>query len=535
MSLLSVSGLDFRYSSQSEPLFRAVSFEINAGDRIGLIGPNGSGKTTLLRIIAGELEGACGTIARRNGLRIIHVPQQCRASGEETLTEYAFEANRVLAETRREMHALEANLQQGDCAIRYAGLLDSYGEQGGFGFEAETERVLDGLGFDARERDLSIRRFSSGQRARAELARLLLTPGDLLLLDEPTNHLDLRTRRWLEGFLLQQDVACLMVSHDRAFLNNATKRIFEVRRGVFTGFEGNYESYRTQRALMERQAWERFEAHQRRLIAARQASERRMKVARRVAAAPSGTRANKDFYGHKAAKIARTARILRERVQREPAAHKPWQETPIRKLDFPNVSRSGEVVFRVERLSKVYDRKDLFQDLTFTVRRRARWAVVGPNGCGKTTLLRVLLGQVDPDAGTVLMGANVRLGYFAQEGENLDIRRSPLELCRTVYDVETQVRTILGCLRIRSEQATRPLATMSMGERGKTALARLLLSANVLLLDEPTNHLDLEAREAVEETLLQFPGTIVFVSHDEYFIDVLASDVLRLGEGGRDY
>ncbi len=529
MSLLSVSDLVFTYSSRSDPLFRGVTFEINPGDRIGLIGSNGSGKTTLLRILEGELEINAGTIAVRSGPRTAYVPQQCPARGDETLREYVLSANRALDGIRRQAAELEENLQHDESAIRYASVLDLYRDQGGFRFEAETDRVLEGLGFEARERHLQMAHLSSGQRARAELTRLLLTPGDLVLLDEPTNHLDIQARKWLEGYLSRLDAACLMVSHDRAFLNHAVTRIFEIRRGVFTVFEGNYESYREQRALRERQAWERFEARQRRLAAARQASERRMKLARKVAAAPLGVRPNKDFYGRKAAKVARTARILRQRSEREPVAEKPFQETPIPKLDFSNVPRASDVVLRVEGLSKAYGEKELFRGLEFSLRRGERLAVVGPNGCGKTTLLRILLGEVTPDSGVVHRGHNVRVGYYAQEGENLDARKSPLEVCRSVWEGETLVRTILGCLKVRGEQAVRPLATMSMGERGKVALARLLLSGiNVLLLDEPTNHLDIEAREAVEETLAQFPGTVLFVSHDEYLIDILADEVLKL-------
>ncbi|MBI4530688.1 MAG: ABC-F family ATP-binding cassette domain-containing protein [Candidatus Latescibacteria bacterium] len=319
----------------------------------------------------------------------------------------------------------------------------------------------------------------------------------------------------------------MIVSHDRAFLHRATTRIFELRRGSLTVFEGNYELYREQRALRERQEWENYETQQRRRVAAERAAEQRKQLARKVATAPKGIRENKDFYGRKAAKIQRTARILRERVLREPETAKPWQDHSMPVLHFPNIERTSETVLRGEGLSKAYDGKILFEDLGFSVRRGERLAIIGPNGTGKTTLLRVLLGEERPDRGDVQFGVRVKVGYYAQEGTNLDSSVSPLAFCRRVYEDETRVRTILGCLKLRGDRVNQPIGTLSAGERGKVVLAQILLGgANLLLLDEPTNHLDIEAREAVEGTLAQFPGTILFVSHDRYFIEMLADKIL---------
>ncbi|MGC9998393.1 MAG: ribosomal protection-like ABC-F family protein [Terriglobia bacterium] len=529
MSLLNAADLSFQYPSQSDPLFLKVSFEINPGDRIGLVGPNGAGKSTLLRILSGELEAHSGAIARRQQLRVRYVPQESSAAGEEALGTYVLGANPGLAEIHHEIRRLESQLDDDERACSYAGLLSAFEEQGGFRLEAEAEKVLDGLGFRSRERELPMAHLSSGQRALAELAKLLLAPTDLLLIDEPTNHLDIGAREWLEEYLARLDVAYLVVSHDRAFLNRATTRTFELRRQALVVYEGNYDFYADQRALRESQAWERFTVRERRAVAARRAAERRLALARRVAKPPRGIRASKDFYAHKAAKVARTARILRGRVVRQPAVEKPWLEDPIPSLDFPNVARRSGVALRVEGLCKAFDGKVLFQNLSFYVQSGARWAILGPNGCGKSTLLRILLGQETADAGTAQFGAKIRPGYYAQEGENLDGARSPLELCLEVHPDETWVRTILGCLRLRGEEATHALKKMSAGERAKVALARLLVSgADFLLLDELTNHLDIETREAVEDALLRFPGTILFVSHDRYFVKNLADEILDL-------
>jgi ATP-binding cassette subfamily F protein 3 len=340
MSLLNAAGLGFRYPSQSDLLFQGVSFEINPGDRIGLVGPNGAGKSTLLRILAGELEPQLGAVVRRQQLRVSYVAQESATDGEEALGTYVLKANPRLAEIHQEIRRLESHLDDDEKACRYAGLLSAFEEQGGFGLEAEAEKVLEGLGSRARERELPMACLSSGQRALAEFGKQLLAPTDLLLIDEPTNHLDMAAREWSEEYLAHLDVAYMVVSHDRAFLNRATTRTLELARRAtrphgpplqrtLVVYEGNYEFYVAQRALRESQAWERFSAHERRAAAARRAAERRAALARRVAKPPKGVRASKDFYAHKAAKVARTARILRERTVSLPAGEKPWREAPI--------------------------------------------------------------------------------------------------------------------------------------------------------------------------------------------------------------
>ena len=529
MSLLQASALAFRHDSQTDWLFRNVSFELSPGDRVALVGPNGSGKTSLLRILTGELEPVSGTLVRRSGLRVAYVRQEVTAPAGELLEDFVLEGDPDLGSLRREWKSLEPALHDEATALRYADLLTAYAAAGGYLLEAEAERVLDGLGFDARERALSMGQLSSGQRSRAELARLLLSPADLLLIDEPTNHLDVEAREWLERYLAGIDAAYLLISHDRVFLGRTASRTFELRGGTLSTFEGSYEFYREQRALAERQAWERYEAQQRREAAWTRASEQRMQTARKVARTPVGVRHSKDFYQAKAARVQRTARIIRERSLSGPRAVKPYVEATIPVLDFADVRRSGDTEHTLDALSKSCAGKPLFDGLSVSIGRGERWAVVGPNGSGKTTLLRILLGLERPDAGSVTLGHGVQIGYFSQEGDHMDPSLSPLALCLAANPDESWVRTILACLKVGADQVRQPIGSMSGGERAKVALAALLVSgANLLLLDEPTNHLDLEAREALEGTLAQYPGAIVFVSHDRWFVEELAEEVIDL-------
>ncbi len=484
MSILQARGLALRFA-QEHPLFHNVDFDINPGDRIALTGPNGAGKSSLLRLLAGELPFDAGTIVRRRGLVTASFAQSNPGAPDAAIWEWP----------------------------------------------EDVEPLLRGLGFDTADLYTPLAHLSAGQRSRAFLARALAQAADLLLLDEPTNHLDSRARQWLEHHLLRRQTTCLFVSHDEEFLARVATRVFELRRGQFHVTNAAYETHLHHTELQSRQSWQAYESEQRQLAQLERAARRRDVLAAKVARIPPGGSANaRAFYNAKSARVARTARLLRERLAPESRIDKPWEEQAIPQLDFASTPRPSDPPIAIENLTLAYTpAAPVVQNLNVTLRRHDRCHLHGPNGSGKTTLLRAILGDLSPAAGAIRLGPNVRLGYFAQEAETLRGDETPLDACLRFCPDRTWVQTILACLKLPRDYVQVPIARLSLGERAKTALAQVLVSgANLLLLDEPTNHLEIEARHALLDTLDQFPGAILFTSHDPGFAADLATQSLPL-------
>jgi ATPase subunit of ABC transporter with duplicated ATPase domains len=376
-----------------------------------------------------------------------------------------------------------------------------------------------GLQVAVSEQDPTIDGQSGGERAREQLSRVFAAEAGLLILDEPTNHLDLHAREWLERKLLQRPAASIAASHDRAFLTAFANRIVDIERGKVYVYNVGYAEYRAMKKKRTAQEWANYEGYERRKTALESAARKRDQLSAKVARAPDGIKSSQDFYARKAAKVARTGRLLRERVlDAGVRVEKPWEEQDIGNLTFDNIRRAGDVVLHAEGLTVA----GLFEGLTFYLRRRDRLAITGSNGSGKTTLLRVIAGQRPPDAGAVRLGANVEMASIEQVLEQqLDFGQSPLEICGT----STTARTLLACLKLPVACLNRPLRSLSGGERTKVAMASILnSSANLLLLDEPTNHLEIEAQEALEAALRCYPGTVVAVSHDRAFLEALGEE-----------
>ena len=376
-----------------------------------------------------------------------------------------------------------------------------------------------GLRIAVSEQDSLIEGQSGGEHSREQLLRAFEQDADILILDEPTNHLDLRTREWLERTLSRLRTATLVASHDREFLANFANRVIEIERGKLQVYNTGYRDYREMKQQRVAQQWADYEGFERRKTAMETAARKRDQLSAKVAQAPPGVRESRDFYARKAAKVARTGRLLRERVS-DPGSEveKPWEQQGIGHLTFQNIRRAGDVVLEVEGLSV----QGLFTGLKFHLRRGDRLAITGANGSGKTTLLKLLAGQRQPDAGSLRLGSNVETASIEQVLEQqLDFRQSPLQICGT----STAARTLLACLRVPVGCLNRPLRNLSCGERTKVAIASILHStANLLLLDEPTNHLEIDAQEALEDALRLYPGTVIAVSHDRAFLAAFGED-----------
>jgi ATP-binding cassette subfamily F protein 3 len=498
-------------------VLRRVRFRVGPGDRIGLVGPNGEGKTTLLRIVAGLDEPTAGTVQRKGGLRIGYLPQDPPAPGATTLWQSALE---VFAELRRKEAALGELAGQlhddpgGERLKRYGTIQAEFEAAGGYDYETRIRTVLSGLGFGPDEYDKPLAQLSGGERTRALLARLLLEEPDVLLLDEPTNHLDLEAVEWLERFLQGFRRAIVVVSHDRYFLDRVTDRTWEVSFGHLEVYRGGYTAHLKKRDERYRERLRKWQAQQD-YVARTEEFIRRNLAGQRT-------------------KEAQGRRTRLERFLATEAIDKPRRHEHIHVRIVPK-RRSGDLVLRAGELAVGYEPGRALLDAgDLEVRRGQRIAMVGANGTGKTTLLRTLLAQLAPLRGTVRRGASVDFGYLPQTHEHLPRDRTVLE-CLLAADAALtpeRARTLLGGFLFRGEEVFKRIDEISGGQRSRVILARLAVaSPNVLLLDEPTNHLDLPSREIVQDLLREFAGTVLFVSHDRYLVQALATHVWAL-EGG---
>ncbi|HKS28149.1 MAG TPA: ABC-F family ATP-binding cassette domain-containing protein [Pyrinomonadaceae bacterium] len=513
---------DVYKSYGAQDVLRGASLQVNAGEHVGLVGRNGAGKTTIFRLISGSEAADRGDVVRARSLRLGLLEQHIHFDAGSTVHESALAAFGHLQQIEHEMHELEHRMAEATDDLeqvleRYSELQTEFEREGGFEYAARAEAVLQGLGFSRETWTMETEKLSGGQQNRLGLARLLLAEPDVLLLDEPTNHLDVAAVEWLEEFLSTYASAYVIISHDRYFLDRTSTRIIEVELGRASSYTGNYSAYLEEREV-RREAQQRAYENQQQLIAKTEEFIRR------------------NLAGQKT-KQAKSRRKMLEKLERIESV-RPEQSSGDFRLKA--VERAGTQVLMVEDASVGYPGKLLASDITFTLRRGEALGIIGPNGSGKTTFIKTVLGRLPQLAGEVKWGTKVEVGYYAQQLDDLDDRNEIImELRRVAPSTATagELRGFLAKFLFTGDDVYKHVRDLSGGEKGRLALAKLIYSrANVLILDEPTNHLDIPSREALEEALDAYQGTIITISHDRYFLDRVATQILALdGEGGSEH
>ena len=497
-----------------------VSFHIEEHEKAAIVGNNGAGKSTLLKIIAGLLEADSGAVVPAKGATIGYLAQHITLRDEKTIYEEVLSACSGLIRMQEELEEME--LRMGSCSGEalealmedYRAKSDRFERAGGLTYRSEVTGVLKGLGFSEAEFTKKIPECSGGQKTRVELARLLILKPDLLLLDEPTNHLDIEAVTWLEGFLQNYGGALIIVAHDRYFLDRIVTKVVDLDRSRAHVFSGNYTEYARQKRQMrltEENAWK----NQQREIAHQEEVIRKLR----------------SFNREKSVKRADSRQKMLEKIE---VLEKPAEEAAAMRLSFTVSAQSGKDVLHVGGLKKSFGPLRLFDDLSFDLRRGEKAALIGANGTGKTTILKLILGLLDADAGEIRTGTGVRIGYFDQEQKNLHPALTLYEEIAQAYPklTQTQIRNTLAAFLFTGEDVFKKVSELSGGERGRLEMALLMLSgANFLLLDEPTNHLDMISKEVLEDVLRSYDGTLLYVSHDRYFINRTADRVLELSDG----
>jgi ATPase subunit of ABC transporter with duplicated ATPase domains len=513
--MISFVNINKQYGKQV--LFVDASFQLNPGEKVGLVGPNGAGKTTIFRMIVGEEAPDDGEVSAPKRLTIGYFRQDVEEMSGRSVLDEAIAGSGRAGDLHHELESLQhamadpARAGEMDAILaRFGEVQEEYDHLGGYALESRAREVLHGLGFDDERIDGDVGALSGGWKMRVAMARVLLGRPEVLLMDEPTNHLDIESILWLEAFLRDYPGALLMTSHDREFLNRLVTKIAEIDGGEITVYSGNYDFYERERQLRE--------------------ANREAAYARQQAMLAKEQRFIDRFRTH-AAKAAQVQSRIKALDKIEKVAL-PRRRTVV-KFTFRDPPRSGDQVAVLENLHKAYGRRVVHQGMSLTIRRGERWAVMGRNGAGKTTLLRIIAGTLPPDSGTIRLGASLKMGYFAQQSlELLDPDLTVLEQLQSDFPVEGMgmLRNLAGAFQFSGDDVDKRIRVLSGGERSRLAIARMLFDPpNFLVLDEPTNHLDLATKEMLVDSLKSFAGTMIFVSHDRMFLRGLGTRVLELG------
>ena len=492
-------------------LFEKISFSLQDGDKLGIVGVNGAGKSTLMKMIAGEIPSDSGNVYIAKGKTVGYLAQNPDFESENTVLGEMMLAFSGLIEEEKSLEEMRKAAESGsmDAAMRYSERYESFIKRGGLEYAARAKSVLKNLGFDERYHSMAIRSLSGGQKTRVALAKLLLTEPDIIMMDEPTNHLDIENIEWLEKFIRQSPKTVIVISHDRFFLCKTTNKTLEIENMHAKLYDGNYDVFAAKKKK-ERE------------VLAHQYKNQQKEIAHLEAIIEQQRRWNRE-------KNIKKAESTQKRLDRLERVAAPERDPSNIRFTLTASSESGNDVLSVRKLGKQYPVKRLFEDVAFEIKKGDRALIVGPNGCGKSTLLKIIYGTVPQTSGVVDYGYNVHVGYYDQEHHNLSDSGTVLDELWDEYDrmTETEIRSTLALFLFKGEDVYKDLSVLSGGEKARLSLAKLMLQkVNFLILDEPTNHLDIASREILEDALSSYDGTILAVSHDRYFINKLSSRIL---------
>lgn len=498
-------------------ILKGASFHIEAHEKAALIGINGAGKSTFLKIIMGEIPAEHGEVILAKGATIGYLSQHQEISGEHTIYEEVLESKKELIEMEEKIRSLEQQMQSA-ASDELERLMDTYTRlnhafelENGYAYQSEVIGVLKGLGFAEDEFKKLVSTLSGGQKTRVALGKLLLTKPDIILLDEPTNHLDMDSITWLETYLMNYSGAVLIVSHDRYFLDRVVTKVIEIDNGIVCSFDGNYHAYSEKKAVQRQAALHAYMNQQ-------QEIKHQEQVIAKL----------KSFNREKSIRRAESREKMLDKIE---VLDKPTEVRADMRIVLEPRVISGNDVLHVEHLSKGFRLEPLFSDLNFDIKRGERVAIIGNNGTGKTTILKILNQALQPDEGQFTLGSKVQIGYYDQEHHVLHMEKTIFEEISDTYPNlnNTEIRNVLAAFLFTEDEVFKQIKTLSGGERGRISLAKLMLSeANFLILDEPTNHLDIVSKEILESALNSYSGTVLYVSHDRYFINQTATRILEL-------
>jgi ATP-binding cassette subfamily F protein 3 len=513
--ILSCSNISKAFGSNE--VIKRASFHIEENEKAAIVGINGAGKSTLLKIIIGEMPADEGEVVVSKGKTIGYLSQHQDLSGERTVYEEVLEIKRPIIEMEARIRQMELDMKHltgselDDMLSSYSRLNHEFEQQNGYAYQSEVTGVLKGLGFTEEDFKKPVKALSGGQKTRVALGRLLLSKPDIILLDEPTNHLDMESIAWLEGYLVNYDGSVIIVAHDRYFLDRVVTKIIELDNGIMNVYQGNYTDYSGKRAMIR-------EAKMKAYLNQQQEIKHQEEVITKL----------KSFNREKSIRRAESREKMLDKIERLDRPTEVNDEMKIR-LE-PNII-SGNDVLTVKDLKKAFDQNLLFDHVNFEIKRGERISIIGGNGTGKTTILKMLNGILEADQGEIILGSKVHIGYYDQEHQVLHMEKTLFDELQDTYPSmnNTQIRNILAAFLFTGDDVYKRVKDLSGGERGRVSLAKLMLSeANFLILDEPTNHLDITSKEILEEALNNYTGTVLYVSHDRYFINRTATRILDL-------